>query len=305
MELINTKNQYNFINDLYVNFINEFNKIKLSGDLVYKSNKLGEIDEIKEILSTTLKKFNKFYDDETKILESEIKKKEDEINIAKSQMRNKNKTVSKLSSSSISNSWANITKVDKEESNVVVNDYDLNDGFKMKAKIANHEVAPHVYLYSYSIMEPDDCHLYKGWWCWCEKINRFCISINNDVITAINTIIHPYNDNPVKFHEHKLCSKGKASEIDPKTTEFYVPKFFNEKSNDIRQLNNKMEFEPASNINYKNKFSYRIGSRDTLKEDLITIKPADARLYADMAGNHMLVLSVLIRDLKRKNVQYY
>jgi hypothetical protein len=170
------------------------------------------------------------------------------------------------------------------------------------ANIPEHEIAPGVTLSAYTITRPEQCHKYPGWWCYCPDTKRFHLSVNNEVLTAVCTVIHSSDKIPIKFHEHHACSEGTARKIDWRSCKFYIPREFNPTSDDVRQFTNRMKFVPASiELGENDKYPIRLGSSDTLREDLTHLKDPDYRLFQDWTGNLMLCFTAAAREMRRRH----
>lgn len=276
----------NVANQIIDDIVNSLRSIE-SGNrdsLIDRSKKITELNNLQQEWTKILERLNNTLEKEKKILEDELIKEEQKIYQIKKSLVNKPK------------SWAEISEEEPVYNNNNNNNYNI-----YKKKINKREVAPGVYIYAYDISKEEDCHNFKGWWCWCQHIERFCISVNDHIIIASNIIINPADKIPIKFHEHKLCGTHEIMNIDPKSTDFYIPRQFNPNSRDTRQLTNRIKFVPASEeLAANDKYVYRIGSRTTLAKDILTITDQDSRLFEDMVGSFMLALVALKSKIIKK-----
>jgi len=163
-------------------------------------------------------------------------------------------------------------------------------------QMKKREVAENVFIDSYTIGKPENCHNYKGYWCYCPENDRFYLSINGIALEAITTNILSAEIAPYKCIEHRnITTYGNADGIDWTRSKFYIPRQFDPTSKDIRQFTARMKFVPASKELRENElYTYRIGSRDTLYQDIQSIKPEDSRLFSDLVGNYLLTYSALV-----------
>lgn len=166
-------------------------------------------------------------------------------------------------------------------------------------KLTKREVAPDLFIQAVTVNNIEEAHNNLGWWCWCSEENRFCISINGKVYAGNTTIIHSVTEQPVKFFEHRRCDK-----VDNwKESDYYIPIEKNPASRDLRHFTNKMKFVPASRSPEKYEtYAYRLGSKDTLKDDVMTIKSEDFRLFSDLTCNFLLSLTAASVEMDRRNI---
>lgn len=168
-------------------------------------------------------------------------------------------------------------------------------------KLVNIEIGPGCYLPAIRIDKPEESHNFRGWWCWEPNMERFYISINDEIISGTTTIINSAEQIPIKFFEHKDCENNKYCSIDYKLTNFYIPRESNPQSRDVRQFTNRMKFIPASQELKKNdKYVYRLGSKDTLKKDLINLRLEDYRVFQDLTVNFLLILTLASHEIRKK-----
>ena len=240
------------VNDLIQQKLQEIHSINIetSNGLDERSQKILELNNISSCWSKTLERLNSIIYIEKKKIEEELRKTEDKINKIKKKLCDKEiKT----------ETWAEL--------------FSRENKLNLGKKLIDMEIAPGVYIKAFRIEKIEDCHKYKGWWCWHQQSEKFHISINDEIISGITTIINPSELPPIKFLEHKDCEEGKICDIDYKTTNFYIPKEFNSDSHDIRQLTNRMRFIPASKeLQNSDRYVYRLGSKDTLKKRFNLLK---------------------------------
>lgn len=168
------------------------------------------------------------------------------------------------------------------------------------SKAVRREVAPDTFISAITISKKEECHNHLGWWCWCPEDNRFCISINGCIYSGSTTIIHQSNIQPVKFFEHRRSDK-----VDNwQESDYYVPPEKNPESRDVRQFTNKMKFVPASrNLEKYETYAYRLGSKDTLRNDIMSLKPEDFRIFSDLTTNFLLCLTAASVEMERRNIE--
>lgn len=170
---------------------------------------------------------------------------------------------------------------------------------KIQPKLVKREVAPDLFIQAVTVSNMDECHNNLGWWCWCPEQQRFGISINGKVYAGNTTIIHSITEQPVKFFEHRRCDKVENWV----ESDYYIPIEKNPDSRDLRHFTNKMKFVPASRTPEKYEtYCYRLGSKDTLKDDVMTLKPEDYRLFSDLNVNFLLSLTAASVEMDRRNV---
>lgn len=164
-------------------------------------------------------------------------------------------------------------------------------------KTVRREVAPDTFISAITVNTKEECHNHLGWWCWCPSENRFCISINGHVYSGNTTVIHQSNVQPVKFFEHRRSDRVENWQ----ESDYYVPPEKNPESKDIRQFTNKMKFVPASrNLEKYETYAYRLGSKDTLRDDVMCLKPEDYRIFSDLTTNFLLCLTAATVEMDRR-----
>ena len=160
----------------------------------------------------------------------------------------------------------------------------------------NREVAPGLFIPAFTINDPAECHQKLGHVCWSLRTERFCISINGEIITGNTTIIRPSGETPKKFIEHR-----RSENTDYRKSDYYVPYERNSNSRDIRQFTAKMRFVPASQELQKHEvYVYRIGSRDTLKQDILSVQAEDYRLFSDLTMNFLLCRITAAQEIRTR-----
>lgn len=170
---------------------------------------------------------------------------------------------------------------------------------KTLPKVVKREVAPDLFIQAVTVSNMEECHNNLGWWCWCPEQQRFGISINNKVYAGNTTVIHSITEQPVKFFEHRRCDKVENWV----ESDYYIPIEKNPESRDLRHFTNKMKFVPASRTPEKYEtYCYRLGSKDTLKDDVMTLKPEDYRLFSDLNVNFLLSLTAASVEMDRRNI---
>ena len=257
------------------NFVNHYiNTIKNTSqnDLVLRSKQLAELNNICNKLQEAQSQLSRFVEDESFSLMECIKNVENNLFHVKKQIETPpgfEKTEEYQQKT-----WADVAIKVLET--------------QQPTKLVKREIADGVFIDTYTIKTPDECHNFKGWWCYHVKNNRFYLSINNLYIEAITTNITPPEVTPYKCIEHRNVKYGNGH-IDWQTSKFYIPRTFDESSNDIRQFTARMKFVPASRDLKENEpYTYRIGSRDTLPNDIKHLEKSDFNLFNDLVGNYLL-----------------
>jgi hypothetical protein len=160
-----------------------------------------------------------------------------------------------------------------------------------------YQIAHETCISAYEIDNVKKCHNFPGWWCYCVQTGRFHLSINGEILWATTCIINPIEKPPLKFIEHRSTNKS----IKPENTNFYIPPETSPWSNDVRQLTNRMKFIPASQqLKPNDKYTYRVGSKDTLTDDLRYMEDSDYRLLQDISGNFILCWTAAIKVLNTR-----
>src|ERR1700678_4136303 len=208
-----------------------------------------------------------------------------------------NKTITKTMAKNIS--WADDEPVPEKPKQFVA---------KLNAKVqVKREIAPGVFINTYDIDKDNECHNYKGYWCWSDRLRRFYISINDNILECITTDILADDIQPIKFHEHIQTQKNEmCNELE---SNWFIPREYNarfhkapsKETDDIRILNNKIKYLPSNKLpGPYDKYAYRIGSKSNLRQDLSAINVSEIRLYRDMVGNHMLILTAVANEIKNR-----
>ena len=165
-----------------------------------------------------------------------------------------------------------------------------------KVKIIPTKMADGVVMPAIHIESKEQCHHFLGRWCWCDAINRFCLSVNGFVLEAAMTTIRRRDEPVYKFVEHHTCN------VDYKTVGYYVPRERNPDSLDRREFTNRMEFFPASRMPESNAYVYRLGSDETFAADLKRADDRDRRMANDMAGLFLLVWTRTAYEFKHRSI---
>jgi hypothetical protein len=153
------------------------------------------------------------------------------------------------------------------------------------------QVAHQVPIEAYTIENPEGCLLpeYAGWFCYCTSTGKFYIAINGFIMGGNTTNILSETETPYKFSEHRACSESSSWNIDPATVKFWVRPLRRSSPRDQRVLTNRMKFHPASQEpGKKDKYIYRLGSKDTLPKDLNAMDKDMYYLNMDIMMNFLL-----------------
>lgn len=165
----------------------------------------------------------------------------------------------------------------------------------------NREIAPGVYIQAFTIDKPTQCHDYLGWLCYNPDTERFYLSINGEILAGNTTVINSADKTPIKFNEHHDCALGQGHLLDYKDNKFYVPPECNPASRDIHRLTNRMHYAPASQpLTERDKYCYRLGSRENAKADLAALEPKDFRLFQAITSNFLLHFVAAAREMNSR-----
>lgn len=265
-----------------------------------------ELVEVLSLSQNLQSRFAGIVQKETSVIEDSLKKKEETLALVRKSLLDveepeEPEKVKEKFPPKNERKWADIASQNGLVTKTILGKNGVISG---KDKLIARRVAEGVYIPMYTIDEPSHCNRkeYLGWWCYCVRTGRMNISINGEIITALCCSINNANDVPVKFLEHKACASGSRNEVDFTKTSFYVPPELVESSDDVRQLTNRSYFVPGSQQAASNqKYAYRIGCRDSLSADLNAMEGVDFRLFKDMAGSFMLVLTAANQEMKRRN----
>jgi hypothetical protein len=136
------------------------------------------------------------------------------------------------------------------------------------------------------ITNPAEAYNHVGNMCFASETERFVVCLQ---VGELKVLIEGMPSNivtdgkPYKFIKHRPMRNY------PKDTPFYVPKSLDPSSKDVRHFYKTMNFVPASQENDAKSCCYRLGSIDTLEEDLAVISDDDMELFHDLAGHYFLI----------------
>lgn len=276
---------------------------------VESSEDIQKCIEIKKIVNSVLDEISSVKNDLTSLQMQEIAKiretlKEREENMAKLrkvlenndfQEKEKEKEIPKKGKS-----WADVTA--EEEA------FEPKFGEKGVLRINRMEkieIAKGVSIDAYKIKSITECTESSklGFWCYFPETEKFYTCLNGHIITSACTDILAESITPKKFNTLDLTRV--YGEFDPdrdyKNNNYYVK---NSKK-DRRVFTNRMKFFPASKVAERPdvpSYSYKVGSRTTLKADLESANDEDLDLVNDIAGHFMMVLTAIkIEQKARKN----
>jgi len=283
-------------------------------ELVEKSAMLAELQNISLALQATQSLVKDTINEQKQVLEKYMRETEESFNnirqnIYKKKQEDAAMTVAPTHTSNAKknshdsnkgnkgnqNEWITVVKKKKRSKKIVPS---TSTSFKLPSapKTVNREVAPDLFIQAVTINNIRDCHRYPGWWCWSESRHQFCISINQKVILGNTTLIRPVSETPRKFFEHR-----RAETTDYTTCDFYIPRERNPASKDLREFTGKMRFVPASRqLQQHEAYCFRRGSTDTLKNDILSVKPEDYRLFNDLTCNFMLCFTAASNEMERR-----
>lgn len=279
-------------------------------ELVQKSQMLSNLQKISQSVANTHKDIISTITEQKQNVEKYMRNVEEKFNsirqniyvpqkqpIDKSSEQNTaKKAIAKPQKANVQKEqdWITVTrnKPKKKNKHRTTNDNKTHD----IPKLVKREVAPDTFIDAVTIGAPMDCHKYPGWWCYCPDWGKFCLSVNQQIIIGNTTSILPTGEVPRKFFEHR-----RAETSDWATSNFYVPRERNAESRDSRIFTNKMKFVPASRLPERHEtYYYRLGSRDTLKNDIVSVKPEDYRLFNDLTCNFLLCLTAAGDEMLRR-----
>jgi hypothetical protein len=283
----------------YTNRLNELS-VYNKDELIEKGQLLSNLQIVEASLLETLSTLKTSITEQKQVLEKYMRDAEENFSAVRKTIYNTT-VVAKPEATYVSK----VTKVLPPKSlKPFTNTSNNNNGWievgkkKFTPKLVRREVAPDLFIQAVTVTTTDDAQNNAGWWCWCPHEHRFCISINGKVYSGNTTLVRQMTDQPVKFFEHRRCDK-----VDNwKDSDYYVPMEKNSSSRDIRQFTNKMKFVPASRSPERfEAYCYRIGSRDTLKDDVLSLKPEDYRLFSDLTCNFLLCLTTASMEMDRRD----
>lgn len=280
-------------------------------ELYEKGQLLSNLQIVENNLSDTLNTLKSKITEQKQVLEKYMREAEESFNAVRQNIYNTTKDIKKEVAKPVPILKKSIVVSEKpkplEKTSVKVQlKSEIANGWtevsKKKAtlpKLVKREVAPDLFIQAVTVSNMDECHNNLGWWCWCPEQQRFGISINNKVYAGNTTVIHSITEQPVKFFEHRRCDKVENWV----ESDYYIPIDKNPESRDLRHFTNKMKFVPASRTPEKYEtYCYRLGSKDTLKDDVMTLKPEDYRLFSDLNVNFLLSLTAASIEMDRRNV---
>lgn len=293
------------VRDVVANFME---KIRNNGadDLIYKSQQLAQLNVFSEQLAALHEEVSKFVEKESSALMEYIKNVENNLCSTKHKLKNTSQTnsdnfhsdISRLPPESRLLTWVDAVKIapppgfgelQPEKQN---KQKQISNPVQPPQLQCKREIAENVFIDAYTIKTPQECHNFKGYWCYIVNYNRFYISINDEILEAITTNILPPDITPYKCIEHRYA-KGNTK-IDWENSKFYVPRIFDPKSRDVRQFTARMKFVSASKeIKENEPYTIRIGSRDTLPQDMKHATEEEIRLFNDYVGNFILMFTAV------------
>ncbi len=269
--------------------------------LFEKGKMLADLQEITATLRDLHQMANEGENEQRQALEKQMREVEEKFNAVRQNLRaEKPKTVvveeptqelvpvvTKKTPKEPNHGWIEVVKGNKKRAPVVPT---------VEPKLVNHELVQGVFIKAYTISNPEQCHKLKGWWCYCQESDRFCTSLNGEIITGTVTNIRHASKTPKKFSEDR-----RSEAMDWTKSNYYVPRDRNPESRDLREFTNKMKFVPASQEPKKfETYCYRLGSKDTLQEDVTSLKSEDYRLFEDLTTNFLLCWTAAAQEMRRR-----
>jgi hypothetical protein len=177
-----------------------------------------------------------------------------------------------------------------------------------KNALIQRQIAHGVPIRAYTISDPDECHKreFLGWWCYSTMTHRFYTSLNGYILGGTTANIKSDNEAPTKFIEHNDCQEKATWNIPINSSGYWIRPIDKTSRRDQRVLTNRAKFFPASKTpGPKDKYIYRIGSKDTLASDLNAMTKGDYYLFADMTVNDALVHTAASEEIARRGEEVY
>lgn len=264
--------------------------------MIKRSDIIGELSDVQLSLQKLADKAASIVAAERKVIEDKLKDEQEKLEKVKLSLK-KNVTPPAPTikpKAKESSKWCDMVADTTPTVSAIVKEAKSAPVKEKKGPI-NVLIAEGVYLAVHEIKKESDCHLFKGWWCWISATNKFYLSVNDEILYGTTTIIRDAKETPNKLREHY-----NSANVDYTKTTYYIPSELNPSSKDVRELSNRLKFVPASyDISAeKDVYTYRLGCKSTLKSDLVSVNEADVRLYKDITVNHMLVMTVAMREMR-------
>lgn len=261
-----------------------------SGNLLAKGQQLQQLSSIVKKITAAQEALANFVTTEQNNLLEMIKIEENNLIQARNMLLGGNAkaiTIVEEPQQEPQSTWLNVVKPSTKSSKTKIKYTPVS---AQPPQQVRREVSDGVYIMAYTISSPAGCHDFRGYWCYIPEYDRYYLSLNNIILEAITANIIPAEIPPSKCLEHRnITVYGHAKGVDWTKSKFYVPRQYDPESKDVRQFTARMKFVPASKELRENEiYTYRIGSRDTLRDDIQQIKPEDKRLYNDLVGNYLL-----------------
>lgn len=273
--------------------------------LFEKGKMLADLQEITATLRDLHQMASEGENEQRQALEKQMREVEEKFNAVRQNLRTEKpkvvaveeptpmpvqepiSAVTKKTTKESNNGWIEVVKGNKKRTPVAQT---------AELKLVNHELVQGVFIKAYTISNPELCHKLKGWWCYCPELDRFCTSLNGEIITGTVTNIRHASKTPKKFSEDR-----RSEAMDWTKSNYYVPRDRNPESRDVREFTNKMKFVPASQEPKKfETYCYRIGSKDTLQADVTSLKSEDYRLFEDLTSNFLLCWTAAAQEMRRR-----
>lgn len=163
-----------------------------------------------------------------------------------------------------------------------------------KTRMMNYKINEGVRVKAYSINHKDECHNYKGFWCYHSDSSRFYTSINNIAIEGYLTNIIPDNETPHKVTEYI------PNKYNKKNDNFYMPPELYG-GNDIRNITERAKYVPHNKLKREDRYAYTIGDKKNITYDLYNSSDANIRYSANI-GSHWTMVSFLChREKEQRN----
>lgn len=262
--------------------------------LFEKGKMLADLQEFTATLRDLHQMASDGENEQRQALEKQMREVEEKFNAVRQNLRTEKPKLVAVDEPAVTkktakeqNGWIEVVKNNKKRTPVAS---------VVEVKLVNHEIVQGVFIKAYTIGMPEQCHKLKGWWCYCQDLDRFCTSLNGEIITGTVTNIRHASKTPKKFSEDR-----RSEAMDWTKSNYYVPRDRNPESRDVREFTNKMKFVPASQEPKKfETYCYRLGSKDTLHEDITSLKEEDYRLFEDLSANFLLCWTAASQEMRRR-----
>lgn len=280
--------------------------MKISGKIVERSAMLKKLEKFVDVLANFHGEYKKIVEDEKAAITEHVRREHEIASMVMSALGADAHHAPSLSTENgKSMDWAKaaakVTVPSASTANVGIVPVNMPPSPAPSKAIITPvpiKATPTIDIMAYRVDKLDECHRFRGFWCYCPRLDTFCLSVNGQVLPAYLTDVLPAKDQPRKFDVHRGCHSGEN--IDPASTDFLIHSRYSPNSKDHRILTNRMQVIPASHNDNKARYSIRAGGRSSLHLDLPLLKMDDADLLADIAGHFLLVWQAVMSYMNKR-----